>query len=193
MDLLFVCTGNVCRSPLAEQLVRSRAAGLLASTSAGTRATVGAAMDPASAAVLGGWGIDPDGHRARLLDRGTVEDADLVLTMTVEQRTAVLRMAPRVLRRVFTLREAAWRLGLVPALETRPPGTPVGRAAGLAAALDRTRAVARAPGSDVLLDVPDPIGRPPEFHREVGELVADAVLALVEALDLPGESAHPLG
>ena len=50
--MLFVCTGNVCRSPMAEYLLRAEAGAALAVTSAGMQALIGEPMDPPSAAVL---------------------------------------------------------------------------------------------------------------------------------------------
>jgi protein-tyrosine phosphatase len=62
LHILFVCTGNICRSPSAERL--ATAAGASAS-SAGTRAVIGHPMHPESARVLRDLGGDPDGFVAR--------------------------------------------------------------------------------------------------------------------------------
>src|SRR4051795_1365012 len=112
--VLFVCTGNICRSALAERLGRAYLDEVLAEdsaavrlVSAGTQAVVGSAMHPDSALVLRGFGGNPDGFVARQLTDGLVMDADLVLTMTRGHRRDVLTLAPRALARTFTLREAA--------------------------------------------------------------------------------------
>ncbi|HST63645.1 MAG TPA: hypothetical protein VLM05_00530, partial [Mycobacteriales bacterium] len=110
--VLVVCSGNVCRSPLAERLLRARldqelgaGAGLFTVTSAGTTAVVGAPMDPRAAAVARSLGADPDHFRARDLDAEQVIAADLVLTATRQHRGAVLRLHPAAHRYTFTLRE----------------------------------------------------------------------------------------
>ena len=83
------------------------------SESAGTRAVVGSAMDPASARVLQELGGNPEGFRARQLTDQLAAAADLTLTMTRDHRRDVLGRAPRAMSRTFTLREAAGLLGLL--------------------------------------------------------------------------------
>ena len=97
MRLLFVCTGNRCRSPLAERLAARWAAELLGpragevtTLSAGTAATAGEPMEERSARALSELGGDPRGVAARILTPADVESADLVLTMTREHRRRVL-------------------------------------------------------------------------------------------------------
>jgi protein-tyrosine-phosphatase len=85
MHLLFVCTGNTCRSPMAEAIARAMATerGLtdVAVSSAGTSAWDGApASDPAVLVAME-HGMDLTGHRSRVLSREIVEGADLILTM----------------------------------------------------------------------------------------------------------------
>src|SRR4051795_8785012 len=117
MRLLFVCTGNLCRSPLAERLLRSWAdrelgatAAMLQIDSAGTAAATGP-MEARSAQALRELGGDPSGAQARQLRDGETADVDLVLTITRRQRREVLRRDPRAMRRTVTLAEAA---GLLP-------------------------------------------------------------------------------
>ena len=84
MKLLFVCSGNTCRSPLAEGIARQMAAvrGLeLAVSSAGTGATEGSSASDGALLVAMERGIDLSEHRSRLLDRRLVDDADVILAM----------------------------------------------------------------------------------------------------------------
>jgi protein-tyrosine-phosphatase len=96
MHLLFVCTGNTCRSPMAEAMARAMVAerGLadVSVSSAGTSAWDGApASDPALLVAME-HGMDITGHRSRVLSREIVERADLILTMGPHhlERAAVL-------------------------------------------------------------------------------------------------------
>jgi protein-tyrosine phosphatase len=114
--ILFVCTGNVCRSAIAERLATTCAreklahspeADMVETGSPGLSAVAGRAIDPHSAAALVELGGNPAGFRSREFTRELAEDADLVLTMTCDQRRTVLGSTPRGLRRTFTLTEVA--------------------------------------------------------------------------------------
>lgn len=85
MRVLVVCTGNTCRSPLAAAMLADalRAADLPVEVgSAGTGAWEGAPASEGSYLVALERGLDLSGHRARLLTRALVDEADLVLTMS---------------------------------------------------------------------------------------------------------------
>src|SRR5690606_16028733 len=85
--ILTVCTGNICRSPMAELLLReaAREAGLdgeIAVASVGTTGwEEGNPIDPRAGQLLRGLGIDPSAHRARAMDREELARADLVLAL----------------------------------------------------------------------------------------------------------------
>jgi protein-tyrosine phosphatase len=186
--VLFVCTGNICRSPLAERLGQQYVDAALGDqsvtvrlSSAGTHAVVASGMDPYSATVLRGHGGDPEGFRARRLMTEHVLSADLVLAMTREHRRAVLSLAPRALARTFTLLEAADLVRMTGELDLPAEGSALrSRAlvAGMAAA--RSRRVGGAGD-----DVGDPIGRPLGVHQEVGDVIADALAEVFGRLVTP--------
>lgn len=172
MRILFVCTGNVCRSPTAERLTAAYAAANalaeLTAHSAGTRAPVGRAMDPAAADVLTRLGGDPSGFAARRLTPDLARDADLILAMSAEHRTAVLLAAPQMLRRTFTLAEAARLRGLCDA----------------ATVADLADARARFPAAGPE-DILDPVGRSAATFEAVGRQIAELLPPLLGLLPSP--------
>nr|WP_308213608.1 low molecular weight phosphatase family protein [Mycolicibacterium aurum] len=109
--MLFVCTGNICRSPTAERLAAAYAAEMgladFRSSSAGTRAVIDHPMHADAAIVLEQLGGDSSGFAARQLTPKVASDADLILTMTAAHRDRVLEMCPQKLNKTFTLGEAS--------------------------------------------------------------------------------------
>ena len=108
--VLFVCTGNICRSPLAASLLERalEERGLeVKVTSAGTGAWDGAPASEGAYLVGLERGLDLSGHRARLLTRELVEGADLILTMARHHRARVDELGGE--GRVFVLGEYAGR------------------------------------------------------------------------------------
>ncbi|MCL9759244.1 protein-tyrosine-phosphatase [Frankia sp. AiPa1] len=174
-----VCTGNLCRSPMAQHLAASyfsapagfsTRTGSLARTgpvgragaegiviaSAGLHARTGEAMEHNAAELLRARGVDPAGFQSRHLTVDLVESSDLVLCATREHRSAVVTLSPRALRRSFTLREfarltSAVRLADLPVGSVRPAGELL-----VAAAL-RARAAGRVVPAEID-DLTDPLG-----------------------------------
>lgn len=105
-SVIFVCTGNICRSPAAELLASHHFAGSsIVFSSAGTRAPVGAGISAEMGALLRAEGIESDGFAARRLTPRLVSDVDLVLGMTAEHRGAAAQQNPRLVGSCFTLPE----------------------------------------------------------------------------------------
>lgn len=198
--VLIVCTGNICRSALAERLARAyleEALGADAAAiqvrSAGTQAVVGSAVHPHSALVLTGLGGDPAGFSARQLVDDMAADSDLTLTLTRTHRRMVLNAAPRALARTFTLREAADLVRLASRTEQSDADTFADRCRALVKAMAVARSKRVADAAD---DIADPIGQPLDFHEQVGEEIAAALLPvlarLVSLRDVGGRSALSL-
>ena len=110
-EILTVCTGNICRSPLAELLLRERLADLPGRIhSAGTYGLDAAAMTPEAQRLASLNGVDPEvaaAHRSQFLDESLLASPDLILVMTREHRRHVLELAPARMRVTFTIREFA--------------------------------------------------------------------------------------
>src|SRR6059036_3141350 len=110
--VLFVCTGNICRSPLAASLLERalKERGIeVTVTSAGTGAWDGAPASEGAYLVGLERGLDLSGHRARLLTREIVEQANLILTMARHHRARVDELGGE--GRVFVLGEYGGREG----------------------------------------------------------------------------------
>lgn len=173
-NILTVCIGNVCRSPLAERLLQARlieanAADRYAVSSAGVMAMAGRPMEPDAGQQLAARGGHPNDFVARQLTESMVATADVILTATVEVRGRVLEDSPGALRRTFTLREFAALVGDDTDSTTLPE---------LVASASRRRSHTRG----LELDVVDPMGMGPEVHAEAADLVEDAVDTIVSAL-----------
>lgn len=110
-QLRFVCTANLCRSPLAERLAvlrmppRAAVTEWLLVASAGTHARDGMTMHPPAARRLTALGADPAGFSSRRLTAAMVAEDDLVLTADLAQRDAVVALCPSASRRTFMIGE----------------------------------------------------------------------------------------
>ncbi|KQY07869.1 protein tyrosine phosphatase [Mycobacterium sp. Root135] len=167
MHVLFVCTGNICRSPTAERLAAAYIAQphnvTIAASSAGTRAVIGHPIHPEAAPVLERLGGDPSNFAARQLTAKIASSADLILTMTRAHRGAVLELAPHRLHRTFTLAEASRLISE--------------HGAHTVADLAERRSLLTV---DETLDIRDPIGQSPEVFAEIGSQIAHLLPPIFE-------------
>jgi protein-tyrosine-phosphatase len=107
LRILFVCTGNTCRSPLAEGMLRhmlQREQIDAEVRSAGVSAVSGSPISSHSSAILKEAGIQ-DNLTSRALDQTDIEWADLILTMTMGHKATVIHRHPYAVEKIFTLKE----------------------------------------------------------------------------------------
>src|SRR6187200_3227962 len=90
LSILTVCTGNVCRSPAVERLMRREVGATISVSSAGTHALVGHPISEPMARLLRRSGVDERAFTARQLTEKLVKEADLVLALTRAQRSLVV-------------------------------------------------------------------------------------------------------
>lgn len=105
-SILFICIGNICRSPMAEGLLK-QALPEKAVLSAGINALVGEPADPFSVHLMREHGIDIGAHRARSLAAWMVSDADVILTMDGAQKHFIEMKYPVSQSKVFRLCESS--------------------------------------------------------------------------------------
>lgn len=191
--ILVVCAANVCRSPLAELLLRRGLEGApgVRAESAGTLAQDGAMICPLVASWHhdAAWGAASGAHRSRRADAGLLEQAELILVSSRDVRADVVLAAPEVRGRTYTLREAA-HLGR--GFDSAAQPRHVGTVARYATHLDRARVVRgavpdshrrwwrarRADGSDIA----DGHGQGRRAHRAALAEVVGATAAVVQQL-----------
>lgn len=104
--VVLVCTGNVCRSPMAEYLLRAR---LPARTpwevgSAGLSAGAGMPASPSAVAVMHEVDINMEGHRSRFLDAPLAREANVIVVMTATHREQILGLYPDAAQKTFLLK-----------------------------------------------------------------------------------------
>lgn len=167
-SILVLCTGNVCRSPLAEGFLREALGARSATssidvTSAGTMGWDGSGADPSSVDAGAERGIDITGHVARGCSTSDVRDADLIVGMAPEHVEEVLRDVPDAEHKAFTLKGFVRLLEALPPAGTGDPGEVLVARVLDADALRRSGFEGN-PGDE---EIADPLGRPLDAYRTV--------------------------
>lgn len=160
-SILFVCTGNTCRSSMAEGLFNDAVSksenlnGKFRAYSAGLAAYEGEFANPKALKVLRDhFNIDIKSHRARRIAQSDVEDALLILTMTRNHKDAVIHMFPGAKDKTYTLKEF----------------------------ISDTEFEKASEDYNFSMDIPDPYGMPEEVYKRCAFEINDAVLKLIEKL-----------
>jgi protein-tyrosine phosphatase len=191
-EVLTVCTGNICRSPLAEQLLRRDLPEQAVVTSAGTRGLRSAPMTPEALALADQLGIptaDSTAHRSRFLTEQHLLAPDLIITMTRDHRRMVAELAPSRMRSTFTAREFARLAADITDEEIRdaagkaPAQTPGARVRVAAALVASRRGMVLPPEKPDDDDVIDPYGRSWKTYELSAAQLTPALIEVVRVLN----------
>ncbi len=187
--VLYICTANMIRSPIAERITRMRVQscagdGWIRVGSAGVQGRGGMPMHPIAAETLKAHGAESSGFRTRRLDGSLVEDSDLLLAACLEHRDAAVALHPAASRRSFLLREFVRLVRYVPrpfqGHYARDLAGQVSRAQGIVAAAARLRG--HIPWQDPLTDeISDPAVTDSGLLASAAE-IDEAVTEIVETL-----------
>jgi protein-tyrosine phosphatase len=186
--VLFVCTGNICRSPMGQAMLTHRlreqlgddADDVVEVRSAGTYGLVGHPIEPNALTVLGELGVTPDPFESRELVKDLLDETGLVLTATREHRGAAVSMLPRASRRTFTLREFARLVAAADLAHVTGDGPAErGRSLVEAAAMQRGYVRPDSPADD---DIADPYRRPLDAFRSAAHEIDTATSVIAAKL-----------
>ncbi|WP_182976906.1 arsenate reductase/protein-tyrosine-phosphatase family protein [Arthrobacter cheniae] len=182
LKILAVCTGNICRSPMVERLLQKDLDALFPSTftvtSAGTRAIVGAPIDPLVHQFIQEAGGQTSNFSARQITASMIDDQDIILALTRDHRNTIVKLSPKALRRTFTLREACVLVAndLVP---RESPPTDNDAHQLWASFPSRAGRLRVAPSERHNPDVIDPYGKHQEIYNQMKAEILPSVATLV--------------
>lgn len=174
VDVLFVCTGNLCRSPSAALFLRQQLGGAGSEVTVHSAGTVEVGVGTPRALLVEGraLGIDLADHLPRMIDPDMIRAADLVVSLTRQHLRETVIAVPSSFPRTFTLREIVRR-----GVHTGPRGAAEDLGAWLTRLHDgrrRTDLMGASPDDDIV----DPLGGTPDDYRQ---MLTD-VLGLTETL-----------
>ncbi|MGO1651094.1 arsenate reductase/protein-tyrosine-phosphatase family protein [Senegalia sp. (in: firmicutes)] len=109
-NILFVCTGNTCRSSMAEAMLKDMMKDKdVFIYSRGVSAIENMSASKHAIRVMENMGIDMTNHKSKLLTKKDVDKADIILTMTLNHKSLVVNLYPHAKGKIYTLKEYANR------------------------------------------------------------------------------------
>jgi len=111
MKIMFVCTGNICRSAMADWLLKERLKENkqdIQVYSCGIQAYTGESATNYSIQTLKKHGIDGKKHRATNVKDSCIKECDLILCATINHKMALIRMYPEKQDKIYTMKEYAF-------------------------------------------------------------------------------------
>ena len=176
---LFVCTGNQCRSPMAEAIFSTllgERGSQLTVESAGL-VSEGARCPPEVLSVMAPLGADLSGHRSRLVRRSELDGAGVIIGMTRQHSIDLSLMAPSSRLRTFTL----WELvSLGEAFGPRLAGESL---PDWVARVGSDRPRSSALNLPLAEDIPDPIGKPLRAYTETRDVLLRLAKRLADLVE----------
>ena len=111
MKIMFICTGNICRSAMAEVLLKTKSENCkneIEVYSCGVFAEDGARASSKSIEILKEkYNVDLTQHKATHIRNSNIEEMDLILCMTLAHKIMVVQMYPKLKDKIYTLKEYA--------------------------------------------------------------------------------------
>jgi len=153
MNILFVCTGNTCRSPMAEKILQKKAKEYsldINILSAGIAAIEGQAVSESAGVIINEYGQDTK-HSSKRSSKQLLEWADVTITMTRDHKHVLLSQAPHLHNKIFTLKEL---------VSTNYNSSDI---------------------FEPLLDIDDPFAKDLETYRRVAQEIDDALEVLIKS------------
>lgn len=176
--VLTVCTGNICRSPVAERLLAGGLGQSVQVSSAGTAALIGEPVDVPMAALAADAGVEVTAFAAQQVNERLLRAADLVLAMTRDHRAQLVSLAPATVRRSYTLREFARIIGRIDLSGVPIAMSPGERLRAITPLAASMRPLVR-PAADETDDVPDPYGREPAVYEQAMGMIREATASII--------------
>ncbi len=188
-SVLVVCTGNVCRSPYFEFMLRSMLPhARIDIASAGTQALEGTPMDPTVLRLVEERGIDPSGFAARQITAEMIRKADLILTATRAHRGKVAHVDPSGVRKAMAMGDFADLVRGSPAVLPEPSFMDPPQMSDVAliasGAARRRGTVPLRPDHEV--DILDPYGKAERVFERMAEQIDADLEPIVRALGTTG-------